>query len=153
MQYVMKKFNLLSSIELHAILKLRQDVFIIEQACIYPDIDGHDEGAYHLMAFDRTGVVGCLRVLEQGVTFDEFSIGRVAVAQEHRRKGIAKEMMLQAIDFIGRNRKGTRIKISAQTYALPFYQQLGFVSAGDEYLEDDIWHVDMVCALDGRVVL
>ena len=147
MQYTLKTFEALSNMELYNILKLRQEIFIIEQTCIYPDIDNHDENAYHLMAFHDDTMVGCLRILNKGVTFAEVSIGRVVVAKSHRGKGIAKEMMQQALAFIGAEWKEKRVKISAQAYALPLYQGVGFEVASGEYLEDDILHVDMVCTL------
>jgi len=144
MQYIIKKYEILTNTELYKILQLRQEIFIIEQACIYPDIDGLDENAHHLMALDEGNLIGSLRILEKGVTFEDASIGRVVVSASSRGKGVAKEMMLQAIDFIQNKWKETRIKISAQTYAIPFYQGVGFEVASGEYLEDGIPHVDMV---------
>ena len=144
MQYSMKRFKDLTSAELYDILKLRQDVFIIEQACIYPDIDDNDQNAVHLMAFDRDQLIGCLRILEKGVTFEEASIGRVVMAPSHRRTGIAKRMMQQALDFIGLEWRENRVKISAQSYTIPFYAGVGFEVVSAEYLEDGIPHVDMV---------
>ncbi|MCL2828735.1 MAG: GNAT family N-acetyltransferase [Oscillospiraceae bacterium] len=144
MQYSMKKFKDLTSAELYDILKLRQEVFIIEQTCIYPDIDDKDQNAVHLMAFDGNQLVGCLRILEKGVTFEEVSIGRVVMAPSHRRTGIAKCMMQQALDFISQEWRETRVKISAQSYTIPFYAGVGFEVMSKEYLEDDIPHVDMV---------
>jgi len=143
----MKAFGALTSAELYQILNLRQAVFIIEQACIYPDIDGKDESAYHLMAFDGDVLVGCLRILGRGVTFAEASIGRVVVPTYHRGRGIAREMMRQALDFIRRERGEAHVKISAQTYAIPFYEGVGFEVMSAEYLEDGIAHVDMLCVL------
>ena len=147
MQYTMKTFDELTNIELYEILKLREEVFILEQACIYPDIDGKDEHAQHLMAFDHGKLVACLRILDKGVTFEESSIGRVIVSKNHRRRGIAKEMMQQAIDFIGCKMKEARIKISAQAYTIPFYESVGFNVVSGEYMEDGILHVEMVCDL------
>jgi len=148
MQYKMKQFEDLTSAELYGILKLRQNVFIIEQTCIYPDIDDNDQNALHLMAFDGDSIVGCLRILEKGVTFEEASIGRVVMAPSHRGTGIAKHMMQQALDFIGKEWQETHVKISAQSYTIPFYEGVGFEVVSEEYLEDDIPHVDMVWGLD-----
>ena len=147
MQYTIKKFEELKNTELYHILKLRQEIFIIEQACIYPDIDSNDENAYHLAVFDDSKIVGCLRILDRGVIFEEASIGRVVVSKSHRGKGIAKKMMQQAIDFIKDRLEGTHIKISAQTYVIPVYMGVGFEIVSEEYLEDDISHVDMLCDL------
>ena len=150
MQYVIKPFEALSNIELYNILQLRQEIFIIEQACIYPDIDHKDEHAVHLMAFDGDKLVGCLRVLEQGVSFPEASIGRIVVAEGSRGRGIAKEMLEQALDFMQRERGEKGVKISAQAYAIPLYERVGFAVVSDPYLEDDILHVDMLCELEGQ---
>jgi len=147
MQYITKKFDELTSKELHDILKLRQDIFIIEQNCIYPDIDNNDEGAYHLLAMEDGKVIGCARILNKGVTFDEAAIGRVVVPESHRGRGIAKEMMLRAMAFVRDEMKETRIKLSAQTYIVPLYEAVGFHIVSEEYLEDDIPHVDMLCDL------
>jgi len=147
MRYVMKAFDALSALELYQLLQLRQAVFIIEQACIYPDIDNNDEGAVHLLAFDGDVMVGCLRILDRGVTFEEASIGRVVVTKEYRGQGIAQEMMRQAVLFLATERGEKQIKLSAQTYALRVYENVGFVAVGEEYLEDGIPHVDMVCTL------
>jgi len=141
----MKKFEALTNTELYQILKLRQEIFIIEQTCIYPDIDSNDEDAYHLMAFDDSKIVGCLRILDKGVTFEEISIGRVVVSESHRGKGIAKKMMIGAIGFIKNELKEMHIKISAQTYVTEFYEGVGFEVVSGEYLEDGIPHVDMLC--------
>ena len=147
MQYTMKKFEELTNIELYHILKLRQEIFIIEQACIYPDIDNNDENAYHLMVFDDSKIIGCLRIVDKGVTFEEISIGRVVVSKSHRGKGIAKKMMQQAMGFIKSKLKETLVKISAQTYVIPIYEDVGFEIVSEEYLEDNIPHVDMMCDL------
>jgi len=144
MQYAMKPFEALANIELYNILKLRQEIFIIEQACIYPDIDNHDEDAIHLMAFDADKLVGCLRILSRGVTFETVAIGRIVVSKSHRGRGIAKAMMQQALDFIEGEMKESQVMLSAQTYALPFYEGLGFEAVSAEYLEDDIPHMDML---------
>ena len=144
MRYIIRKFEALTPLELYTLLKLRQEIFILEQACLYPDIDGKDEGAYHLMAFEGDRLLGCLRILEKGVSFEDASIGRVAVAFAHRGRGIAKAIMLEALAFIERERKETRVRISAQSYTIPFYAGVGFRVVGEEYLEDGIWHVEMV---------
>ena len=147
MQYIMKPFEDLTNRELYHILKLREEVFIIEQCCIYPDIDDKDEAAYHLLALEEADLVGYLRILGRGVRFDEIAISRVVVPERLRGRGIAKKMMLEALDFIRDVLKETRIRISAQSAVIPFYQGLGFEVSGGEYLEDDIPHVNMVCDL------
>jgi len=143
----MKKFGELTNTELYRLLQLRQEVFIIEQTCIYPDMDDKDQSAYHLMVFDQGNMLGCLRILEKNVSFKEAAIGRVIVSKPNRQKGIAKEMMLQALDFIRQELKERHVRISAQVVAIPFYQNMGFEVVSEEYLEDDIPHVEMLCEL------
>ena len=147
MQYTIKTFDELTNRELYTLLQLRQEVFVIEQACIYPEIDGKDENAYHLLAVSDGKLVGCLRIVGKGVIFAEVSIGRVVVSEPNRGRGIAKEMMRHALGFIENELKEKRVNISAQTYAIPFYEGLGFTPVSEEYLEDGIPHVDMVCKL------
>jgi len=143
--YTLKKFEELTNTELYKILQLREEVFIVEQACIYPDIDNKDEHAHHLTAFEGCKLVGYLRILGKGVSFAEVSIGRVIVPKTHRGRGIAKKIMQDAIDFIGNELGEKQIRISAQSYAIPFYKGLGFEIVSEEYLEDDIPHVEMLC--------
>ena len=147
MQYTIKPFAALTNIELYNILTLRQAIFIIEQTCIYSDLDHKDENAYHLMAFDGETLIGYLRILEKGIIFDEVSIGRVLISESHRGRGIAKEMMGQALNFIHSKWKEAHVKLSAQTYAIPLYEGVGFQIVSVEYLEDGIPHVDMECKL------
>ena len=147
MQYTMKTFDELTNRELYRLLALRQEVFVIEQTCIYPDLDGKDETAYHLMAVEDEKLVGGLRILGRGAVFEEVSIGRVVVSAPNRGRGIAKEMMQRALGFIESELQEKCVKISAQTYAIAFYEGLGFRSVSKEYLEDGIPHVDMVCRL------
>jgi len=142
-----KPFQTLTPTELYTLLKLRQDIFIIEQTCIYPDLDDKDQTAHHLMAFDGEQMVGCLRILARGVSYEEASIGRVVTSKDRRGEGIAKEMMLQALGFIQSELGETRVRISAQAYATPFYESVGFAVVSEEYLEDDIPHVEMLCNL------
>jgi len=149
MHYIIKKFEELTNTELYKILQLRQDIFIIEQACIFPDIDDKDEGAFHLMALDDGKIIGCIRILGKGISFEEVSIGRVALSASKRGRGIAKEMMNHAMSFIETELGEKRIRISSQSYVIPFYAGLGFKVVSDEYLEDDIPHVEMLCNLYG----
>jgi len=143
----MKPFDALTNRELYNILQLRQEIFIIEQACIYPDIDGKDEAAFHLMAFDGDTPVACLRIFRRGVTFAQASIGRLVVHERYRGCGIAKQLMQQALTFLHAELGETQVKISAQSYAIPFYEGVGFEVVSEEYLEDGIAHVDMLCIL------
>lgn len=144
MNWKIKKFNELNAEEIYKILALRNEIFIVEQECPYLDCDGKDFNSYHLFAKENGEIVAYLRILEKGVSYDEISIGRVAVKQSYRGRGISREMMLKAIDFIENNLFENTIKIQAQAYLLKFYSSLGFKAVSEEYLEDNIPHIDML---------
>lgn len=144
MNWNIKNFNQLKVEEIYKILALRNKVFIVEQECAYLDCDGKDLNSYHLFSEENGEVVAYLRILEKGVSYDEISIGRVVVKNNYRGKGISREMMLKAIEFIENNLKECTIKIQAQVYLLNFYSSLGFKAVSEEYLEDNIPHIDML---------
>ncbi|WPC43367.1 GNAT family N-acetyltransferase [Clostridium sp. JS66] len=144
MNWNIKKFNQLKVEEIYKILALRNKVFIVEQECAYLDCDDKDLNSYHLFSEENGKVVAYLRILEKGVSYDEISIGRVVVKENHRGKGISREMMLKAIEFIENTLKEDTIKIQAQVYLLNFYSSLGFKAVSEEYLEDNIPHIDML---------
>lgn len=144
MNYTFKKFDELKNIELYNILRLRNEVFIVEQECPYVDCDNKDIGAYHLLVEEHGMLLAYLRILDKGISYDEVSIGRVIVTNECRGKGIAKEMMTKSLEFIKEKLNENDVRISAQTYALKLYESVGFKIASEEYLEDDIPHIDMI---------
>lgn len=144
MNWKIKKFNELNIEEIYKILALRNEVFIVEQECPYLDCDDKDLNSYHLFLTENGEIVSYLRILEKGVSYDEISIGRVAVKKSYRGKGISRKMMLKAIEFIENNLSENTIKIQAQAYLLNFYSSLGFKAVSEEYLEDNIPHIDMI---------
>ncbi|WP_419750697.1 GNAT family N-acetyltransferase [Terrisporobacter petrolearius] len=144
MNWKIKKFNELNIEEIYKILALRNEIFIVEQECPYLDCDDKDLNSYHLFLRENGEIVSYLRILEKGVSYDEISIGRVAVKKSYRGKGISRKMMLQAIEFIENNLTENTIKIQAQAYLLDFYSSLGFKAVSEEYLEDNIPHIDMI---------
>lgn len=144
MNWELKKFEELKVEEIYKILEIRNEVFIVEQQCVYQDCDGKDESAYHLYLKDNNKIIAYLRILKKGVSFDEISIGRVLVHKNYRGKGISREMMLKAINFIELNLNEKEIKIQAQSYLVNFYGSLGFREVSNEYLEDNIPHIDML---------
>lgn len=144
MNWKIKKFNELNIEEIYKILALRNEVFIVEQECPYLDCDDKDLNSYHLFLRENGEIVSYLRILEKGVSYDEISIGRVAVKKSYRGKGISRKMMLKAIEFIENNLSENTIKIQAQAYLLDFYSSLGFKAVSEEYLEDNIPHIDMI---------
>lgn len=144
MKWEIKKFKELESEEIYEILKIRNEVFIVEQRCAYLDCDGKDKESYHLFLEDNKKIVAYLRILQKGISYDEISIGRVLVHKNHRRKGIAQEMMIKAISFIEGNLNEREIRIEAQEYLVDFYRGFGFEKVSDMYLEDDIPHIEML---------
>lgn len=132
----------MTSGQLYDLLAFRESVFVVEQNCIYLELDGLDKLAHHLVVTGAQGVVACLRVLPPGKDDARVRIGRVAVISEWRKRGIARMMMLEAIEK-ARNLASAGIYLNAQTYLEGFYQSLGFQAYGGEYLEDGIPHVPM----------
>lgn len=144
MQWEIKAFDQLSLQELYTILTLRTNVFVVEQACPYPEVDGKDPNCLHLLGTINGELVAYLRILPAGLRYDEVSIGRVVVKPSHRGKGLGRLMMEQAIHCITNVWKESQIKIGAQAYLEKFYQSLGFKPVSEVYLEDDIPHLDML---------
>jgi len=146
MTFLCRHFNELSLVQLYALMALRQEIFVVEQDCPYLDADGKDQHAYHLMGFDDSGtMVAYARLLAKGVSYPEYSsIGRVVTAKHLRGKGFGKILMEESIHRCQQLYESESIKISAQVYAQSFYQNLGFESFGEAYLEDDIPHIGML---------
>lgn len=144
MKWVLKHFKELEVDELYKILRLRNEVFIVEQNCPYQDCDNKDKDAYHLYLENDKRIVTYVRILKKGVSYKEASIGRVVCSIDYRGSGIAKECMEKAIEFIEEALGESNIRISAQEYAKGFYEKLGFKKVSDIYLEDDIPHIEML---------
>ena len=144
MHWEIKAFDQLSLQELYTILTLRTNVFVVEQACPYPEVDGKDPNCLHLLGTINGELVAYLRILPAGLRYDEVSIGRVVIKPSHRGKGLGRLMMEQAIHCITNEWKESQIKIGAQAYLEKFYQSLGFEPISEVYLEDDIPHLDML---------
>ena len=139
-----KSFDELNKNELYDLLKLRSEVFIVEQNCVYQDIDDKDIKGTHFFAHDGSDQIAYLRVMELGVFYpNHISIGRVVVKQTHRNKKLGNEILAKAINFCRKKFPKTPIKISAQTHLKSFYNQLGFEFKGEAYLEDGIPHCAM----------
>ena len=136
--------------ELHAILRLRIDVFVVEQDCPYPELDGKDLQSIHVYAFKSDDAISAgdaaaatIRICAPGESYSEPSIGRVATRMDCRGIGLGIEIMNRAIAECDTQYPGLGIRISAQCYLEKFYTDLGFKSAGETYLEDDIPHIQM----------
>ena len=141
---VKKKFNELTNLELYKILKLRNEVFIIEQNCLYLDIDDIDLASTHLFIVEDDQVIASTRLIPSNVEFSEASIGRVVVRQDYRSKNIEYKLMRESINYLINNMNENTIKIEAQSYAIKFYEKVGFKNLGDEHILDGIPHVWMI---------
>ncbi|NQU51979.1 MAG: GNAT family N-acetyltransferase [Bacteroidetes bacterium] len=144
MKFEFKHFNDLSLEELHQILQLRAEIFVVEQDCVYNDIDGLDKDAVHQFLKNDGKVVAYSRLLKPGTRFPDYSIGRVAVSKPERGTGLGIKMIEDAKAYILNEWGATKIKISAQKYLQKFYEDLGFQIVTEEYLEDGIPHFGMV---------
>ncbi len=141
---VVKSFNQLSTIELYSILQLRSEVFVVEQDCVYQDIDDKDQKALHLFFIDKNAVIAYTRLFKRGDYFKEASIGRVVIQENYRKQGLGHQLMKASIKTIEEKFNTSAITISAQTYLQQFYESHGFNQVGEEYLEDGIPHIKMV---------
>lgn len=144
MKFEFKHFSELTTDELYDILQLRSEVFVVEQNCVYNDLDSHDKEAIHQFLRKDGVMVACSRLLKPGSRFNDYSIGRVVVKESERGTGIGIEMMEEAKAYILKEWKADKIKISAQKYLQKFYEDLGFVVITEEYLEDGIPHFGML---------
>ena len=142
-KWKIKPFEALSVAELYSVLQLRSEVFVVEQNCVYQDIDGKDAKALHLFGEYEGEIVAYARLFKPNDYFENASIGRVVVSQNHRDKKCGYDLMQQAIKAIQEHYNETKITISAQLYLQKFYESLGFVKTSDIYLEDDIEHIEM----------
>lgn len=149
LHWIWKTFDQLSLEQLYDAIHLRQQVFVIEQECLYLDADGFDPACLHGLGYDNQGaLVAYARVLPPGVRYAEPSIGRVIVAEPLRGKGIGEALMKQALARTAALYPGMPVRISAQARLERFYQRLGFASVGDLYDDTGIAHVDMLAILD-----
>ncbi|EHO13560.1 MULTISPECIES: GNAT family N-acetyltransferase [Myroides] len=139
-----KVFDELTVSELYDIMRLRTDVFVVEQNCPYPELDGKDKKCLHIYATKLDQVVACARIVPPGLSYPEIAIGRVAVHADYRKDGYGRILMQYAIDKIEEEFGAQDIQIGAQSYLKNFYGSFGFEPSSEEYLEDGIPHVDMI---------
>ena len=144
MNVAIKKFKDLSPLELYEILQLRSEVFVVEQDCVYQDIDGNDQKALHIIGTVENKIIAYTRCFPPGDYFKEASIGRVVVKESQRKFKRGNQIMNKSIKAINDHYKTKIIKISAQCYLNKFYTNLQFKSIGEKYLEDGIPHVAML---------
>jgi ElaA protein len=143
MNFIYKSFNELTKIELYKILKLRCDVFVVEQNCPYHDIDDLDLVSKHLFVMDDGECIACLRLIPSNVEFEEASIGRVIVAKNRRGTDLGLKLVKKGIELLFNDMKEKEILIEAQSYAIKFYEKCGFTNLGKEHDLDNIKHVWM----------
>jgi ElaA protein len=145
LRWVTKTFSELTVDELYDVLRLRSEVFIVEQKCIFLDIDNNDRKAFHTIGFIGDEVVATTRLFDKDIMYDGYqSIGRVVGSPRHRGLGIGKALMQYSISECERLFGKGPIKIGAQLYLKKFYSEQGFEQSGDVYIEDEIEHIPMI---------
>lgn len=139
-----KEFHQLDINTLYDMLQLRTEVFVVEQDCVYQDLDGKDQKALHIIGTLAGKVVAYTRCFKPGDYFEQASIGRVVVHKDHRKDGFGHDIMNASVKAIEEVYKTKTIKLSAQTYLTKFYNSHGFYEVGEGYLEDGIPHIAMI---------
>jgi len=145
MKKIISSFDELTNVQLYDLLKLRQDVFIIEQNCIYPDIDGYDKNASHLLIYEHDELVAYSRIFAPDAKYnEETSIGRIIVSQNKRGESLGKTLIEKSINYCITNYPKSDIRIEAQAKLKNYYSDLGFIGDSDVYLVDGIDHLQMI---------
>ena len=140
---IIKKFHNLDKLELYKIMQLRIEVFVVEQDCPYQDLDGLDELGTHLWLEEDNEIMSYLRINPPETRFDEVSFGRIVTKKSVRKKGLSEAIILKSLEIVEQENLGP-VRISAQSYLENYYSKFGFVKCSDEYLEDNIPHVEML---------
>lgn len=143
MHFITKKFTELTTTELYEILQIRSEVFVVEQDCVYQDLDGKDQKSLHVIGFKQDKIVAYSRIFKPGDYFQNASIGRVVVSISERKFGFGHDLMKASIKAIENQYQIIDITISAQVYLQKFYESHGFFKIGESYLEDGIPHIRM----------
>tara|TARA_B110000091_G_C13410883_1_gene308049 strand:+ start:12 stop:452 length:441 start_codon:yes stop_codon:yes gene_type:complete len=143
MEFIIKYFDELTIHELYGILQLRSEVFVVEQDCVYQDLDFKDQKSLHVFGYKNDKIVAYTRIFKPGDYFDNASIGRVIIAKSERKFGFGHDLIKASIDVIKTEFKVDKITISAQLYLKKFYQMHHFFQVGEGYLEDGIPHIRM----------
>jgi ElaA protein len=138
-----QRFDELSAPALYELLRFRQQIFVVEQRSPYPDLDGLDQRAAHLLLRNGGDLAGCLRLLPRVEITLPIRIGRVAIAAGHRRRGLGRKLMVEALSFCGQHYSGQPIGLSAQLHLARFYESFGFITVGQPYEDFGVAHVEM----------
>ena len=141
---ITKTFSELDTEDLYQILRIRSEVFVVEQDCVYQDIDNKDKNAIHLYYKENDQIVAYTRIFKAGDYYENPCIGRVLVSKKNRGNDLGKKIMIDSMEYIKQNIKGEKIELSAQKYLDKFYKDLGFYKIGEDYLEDGIPHQRMI---------
>ena len=144
MKITVFKYQDLGSDRLYEILKIRSEVFVVEQKCAYQDLDNKDEKALHVIGEKNNKIIAYTRIFKKGDFFKNSSIGRVLVKKTYRNKDYGRKIMTSSIEKLKKDPKEETIELSAQKYLLKFYSEFGFEKVGEEYLEDNIPHIKMI---------
>jgi len=142
--WVLKKFDELTPHELYSILRLRNEVFVVEQNCVFQDADNKDQASYHLMGWNNEMLIAYSRIMPAGVAYDLPSIGRVVTSPDARRNGTGKKLMIESIEAVKRLFGNVAVKLGAQLYLKKFYESFHFMQSSEVYLEDGIEHIEMI---------
>jgi ElaA protein len=143
-QWSLKKFEELTPFQVYEILQLRNEVFVVEQNCVFQDADDKDQGSYHLLGSHENKLAAYTRIVPPGLIYEEASIGRVVTSPAVRRSGTGKSLMKESISSVFKLFGNRPIKIGAQLYLKAFYQSFGFEQVSEIYLEDGIEHIYML---------
>lgn len=144
MEISVKPYQSLSKDELYAILRIRTEVFVLEQHCVYQDLDGKDDKAFHIIGMEDNMIVAYARCFPPGIYFKESAIGRVLVRENYRKLGYGHKIVDAAIGAIETHFNAKEIRISAQLYLVTFYELHDFKTVGNRYLEENIPHISMI---------
>ncbi len=153
LHWEIKSFDALTKEELYEILKLRFEVFVVEQKCTDLDLDDRDQESIHMFLRENNHMIACLRMLPEGLSYPEASIGRFAVDREFRKQGIGRKGLETAIRYILEEWKESAIRISGQAYLYDFYRSFGFQETKGPYLEDQIPHYQFLLKREDAVFL
>jgi ElaA protein len=144
LRWLVLEFNSLEPAVLYEILRLRSEVFVVEQQCVYLDLDGRDQQSLHLCGWLNEELIAYTRLLPPNLAYPEASIGRVVTKPSHRKHRFGRELMEVSIETVKSKFSTNCIRIGAQAYLQKFYESFGFISTGKEYLEDGIPHIEMI---------
>ncbi len=144
LNWTCKTFDKLTPFELYDMLRLRSEVFVVEQNCVFLDMDNKDPIAYHLLGYNGNDLVASTRLLDKNTVYKLMSIGRVVTSPKYRGTGAGKALMEESIKLCYQLFGEGDIKIGAQLYLKKFYESFGFKQSCDVYLEDDIEHIEMI---------